>query len=135
MRRIAIGVGVVLVLGGAARPAEAQSRKAIGWWTVAAGSAMTALAFNYRRDCDGPDQYRTTIDRGFDYGTSDYCTTVSDGHVHTEETPISVRLARPGMLWTGIGAIGGGLVVALWPSAPAFTVERRGWRVQKSFGW
>ena len=97
---------------------------------------MTALAFNYRRDCDGPDQYRTTVDHGFYYGTSDYCTTYySDGRAHTENTPIDIRLARPGMLWTGIGAIGGGLVVALWPSAPAFTVERDGWRVQKQFSW
>ena len=119
MKGVVLGIVVVLVLGGAVRPAEAQSRRAVGWWTVAAGGAMTALAFNYRRDRDGRDQYRTTFDHGFRYGTSDYCTTYyDDGHVHTEHTPISVRLARPGMLWTGIGAIGGGLVLALWPSAP-----------------
>ena len=135
MKGTVLGIVVVLVLGGAIRPAEAQSRRAVGWWTVAAGGAITALAFNYRRDCDGPNQYRTTYDHGFNYGTSDYCTTISGGHAHTEHTPIDVWLARPGMLWTGIGAIGGGLVLALWPSAPAFTVERHGWRVQKSFGW
>lgn len=128
MMRLAIVF--VLVLGWTVT-AAAQSRKAAGWWTVVAGAGVTALAFNYKRSCERG--YRLRSD---DYGY-DTCITTYEYRNETriEDTPIKARLARPGMLWTGIGMIGGGFVVALWPSAPAFTVEREGWRVEKRLSW
>ena len=121
MKQIVI-VLFVLVL---AVPAQAQeprarssSRTLTGVLLIAGGAGAIAGAFNYRRDCSG---YRSTFrqERYFFDETYDYCTTVYDRHVHVEETPWDISLARPGLLWGGIGAIAfGTLLTTVWSDVP-----------------
>lgn len=120
-------IGGVLVLSLAAAPAAGQGtrvrspeRVATGVLLVLGGAGSIAAAFNYKRDCEG---YRSTYREGL-YGY-DYCTTVYAGgrHVHTEETPWDIRLARKPLLYVGTGAVVGGLLLAtVWSDVPAARV-------------
>ena len=82
---------------------------------ILGGAGAVAGAFNYRRDCRG---YRSTYRQ--DWITEyDYCTTINGRHVHTEDTPWDISLARPALLWGGVGAIAvGTLLSTVWSDVP-----------------
>ncbi len=135
-------IGIVLILS-LATPAAGQEprrtspeRFAGGVLLVLGGVGSIAAAFNYKRDCEG---YRSSFREGL-YGY-DYCTTVAGRHVHTEETPWDIRLARKPLLYVGAGAVVGGLLLAtVWADVPAarvVTVQPKPGGVSASarFGW
>ena len=121
MRRIIIALFVLAL----AVPASAQgpqvhssSRTLTGVLLIAGGAGAVAGAFNYRRDCSG---YRSTFrqERYFFDETYDYCTTVYDRHVHVEETPWDIRLARKSLFYGGLAAVGVGvLLTTVWSDVP-----------------
>lgn len=143
MRRIAIGIVVAMVIGGAVRPADAQGprvrssgRTWAGAGLILGGAGAIAGAFNYRRDCSG---YRSTFrqERYFFDETYDYCTTWNDRHVHVEETPWDIRLARRPMLYAGLGAIAfGTLLSTVWSDVPvARDLDVRAGPGRFTIGW
>lgn len=117
------------------RPADAQTRT-LGWTSVVVGGALIAASFNYKRDCDG---YRSRYEGGFSegYRVYDYCTTLTDRTATTKDTPWDISLARPALLYSGIAALTGGILVAtVWADAPvAVSPMRGGIHVGASFGF
>ena len=97
--------------------AEAQSRRAWGWVTAAAGGGLIAAAFNYSPD-QCPSGYSThTADNLptqciFISRTPPYDTDI-------QEATTGVELARRGVLWAGVGAMVGGIVLAVLPGGSA----------------
>ena len=67
---------------------------------------------------------------------SDYCTTFSDRESFTQATPIAVNLRRPPLLYTGLAALTGGLLLAtVWSHVDAplgVTIDARPGRVRVS---
>lgn len=56
------------------------------------------------------------------------------------DEPTSARLARKGMLWTGVGAVGLGVLVLALPrgaqrAAPSVVITPTGWQASKSFSF
>ena len=112
----AIVLALAAPVGAQERRVKSDTRLKTGLVLVLGGAAAMAGAFNYRRDCD--DGYRSTFGNTRQY---DYCTTVAERrHVHTEETPIDVDLARPALLYVGAGAaVLGTLLATVWVDVPA----------------
>ncbi len=116
MKGVIISLGIVMMLM-AHSPAEAQT-KALGWTSVVAGGALIVGAFNYTRDCAG---YRSRYEGGFREGfyVSDVCTTVEGHTMITKDTPWDITLARTPLLYTGVAAITGGILMAtVWADIP-----------------
>ena len=97
----------------AAAPAEAQSRKTVGWISVLAGSGLVAAAFNYEGDIC-PDGYSTHTYQH--QPTQCYYESLTPP-VDTDLRDASTRVTfeRPGLMWAGIGAIGLGAVLLTLP--------------------
>lgn len=117
MHRIAVVALVAVVFLGSASAAEAQSRSTWGWITTAAGGGLIAAAFDY-----SPDQ----CPAGYSTHTADnlptQCVFISydppyDSDI--QEATTGVELSRRGLLWAGVGAMVGGVVLALIPGGQA----------------
>ena len=113
----------------------------LGVVTAIAGAGMIVGAFNYTKDCD--DGYRSVYETGFrsEYATYDYCTTFAGNTVTTRETPVDISLKRPKLLYSGIGAVIGGVLLATaFRGSPALKdvtlqVSPGGVHVKKSFSF
>ena len=112
--RIAVVVSLVVLVFSST--AEAQSRSTWGWITAAAGGGLIAAAFNY-----SPDQCPS----GYSTHTADnlptQCIFVSRTPPYDtdiQEATTGVELARHGVLWAGVGAMGG-IVLAVLPGGNA----------------
>ena len=130
-----ISLGIVILMAPA--PAAAQT-KALGWTSVVAGGALIAGAFNYTRDCDG---YRSRYEGGVREGfyVYDVCTTVEGRMTTTKDTPWDITLARTPLLYAGVAAITGGILMAtVWADVPASPSVEMGpghVRISKTVGW
>ena len=74
-----------------------------GLGAIAVGGVLAVLAFDFHEEsCTGVS---TTFrdNRPFARSTS-YCTTTYGDSIWVEETPTTIRLARPGLIYVGIGA-------------------------------
>ena len=93
--------------------AEAQSRRTWGWITAAAGGGLIAAAFNYSPD-QCPPGYSTHT---YDYGATQcvYISPTPPYDSDIREATTDVELARRGVLWAGVGAMIGGVVLAVLP--------------------
>ena len=122
-------------------PASAQirvrstARTTAGIVAAVVGTGLIVGAFNYRRDCD--EGYRSRYQDGYpNYSSFDYCTTFSERESFTKETPITVNLRRPPLLYTGLAALTGGLLLAtIWSHVDAplsVTIDARPGRVRVS---
>ena len=120
--------------------ATPQSKDAVGIITAVVGAGLILGAFNYSSECDG---YRTQIDSNYSIGYSgaDYCTTFTSRGSRTRETPLNISLARPTLLYTGIGAMIGGTILATafnrTPGLKDVTLQvgPGGVRVEKAFSF
>ena len=124
-----------------AAPANAQTRvrstarTTAGIVAAVAGTGLIVGAFNYRRDCD--EGYRSRYEGSYpNYSSFDYCTTFSERESFTQETPIAVNLRRPPLLYTGLAALTGGLLLAtVWSHVDAplgVTIDARPGRIRVS---
>ena len=124
-----------------AAPASAQTRvrstarTTAGIVAAVAGTGLIVGAFNYRRDCD--EGYRSRYESSYpNYSSFDYCTTFSERESFTQETPIAVNLRRPPLLYTGLAALTGGLLLAtVWSHVDAplgVTIDARPGRIRVS---
>ena len=103
----------VAALAWAAVPAEAQSRKTVGWISVLAGSGLVAAAFNYEGDIC-PDGYSTHT---YQYEATQ-CYYTSPGPPYDSDlrdATTRITFERPALMWAGIGAIGLGAVLLTLP--------------------
>ena len=130
---------VALVLPTVARAqnrVRSQQRVNAGIVSIIAGTGLVLGAFNYKRECDG---YRSQFRDGLE--SYDYCTTFSDRSSITENTPWDISLARPPMLYTGLGAVALGVllttIMADVPGAPGLAIAPTpgGARVTASVGF
>ena len=120
---------------------QAEGKRTLGVVTAIAGAGMVVGAFNYKKTCD--DGYRSVYETGFraEYATYDYCTTFAGNTVTTRETPVDISLKRPKLLYSGIGAVIGGVLLAtVFRGAPALKDVTLGvgpgeLRVQKAFSF
>ena len=117
MHRIAVVALVAVVFLGSVSAAEAQSRSTWGWITAAAGGGLIAAAFDY-----SPDQCPAGYSRHTYDNLPTQCVFISydppyDSDI--QEATTGVELSRRGLLWAGVGAMVGGVVLALIPGGQA----------------
>ena len=135
-RRIAVMLAAALVFGGAA-DAQAADKTTVGASVLAIGGVLTALAFDYRSDQCPPGYTLHTYDN-----LPSQCSFISVDRTDFREATTAVELKRKGMLWSGLGAMGLGAVIAMLPDdSPMADIDvgvdpaRGGWRATKTIGW
>ena len=138
-RCIATLAAAALVFGGATE-ARAADKTTVGTSILLIGGAMTALAFDYRGDqCPTGYSLHTYQD------IPSQCLFISTSPPYDtdiREATTAVTLKRKGMLWSGLGAMGLGAVIAMLPDdSPMADIDvgvdpaRGGWRAMKTIGW
>ena len=124
-----------LVFGGAAE-ARAADKTTVGGSILVVGGVLTALAFDYSGDQCPPGYTLHTYDN-----LPSQCSYFSVDRTDIQDATTAVTLKRRGMLWSGIGAMGLGAVIALLPDdSPVADIDvgvdpRGGWRATKTIGW
>lgn len=122
-RHVAVAVVVVAVVSlTETEPATAQSRQVIGVTTVLVGAGLMAGAFDYRGDVC-PAGYSTHRYQNL----PTQCVFVSNRPPYNsdvQEATTKVRLKRRGMLWSGLGAVGVGVVLFMLPGDAGQAVSR-----------
>ena len=129
-------LAAALVFGGAA-DVQAADKRTVGGSILAVGGVLTALAFDYRGD-QCPEGYTLhTYDN-----LPSQCSYFSETRSDITDATTAVTLKRKGMLWSGLGAMGLGAVIALLPDdSPMADIDvgvdpaRGGWRATKTIGW
>ena len=114
LKRIAVAAVAGLFL---ASPVEAQSRRATGVLVTLVGSGLVAAAFDYRGDVC-PAGY--TVHTYQNLPTQCVYIAPNFSRTDVQEATTKVRLKRKGLLWSGVGAVGFGVVLAMLPAGSPF---------------
>ena len=138
MRTVATVAAFIVVPMLAAAPAEAQSRKTVGWVSVLAGSGLVAAAFNYEADIC-PDGYSTHT---YQHQSTQcyYANPTPPFDSDLRDASTRITFERPALIWAGIGAIGLGAVLLTLPENPVtrdldVQVSPERFAVSRRFGW
>lgn len=119
LTRLAVAALAVVALHA---PAEAQSKKTLGAVLAIAGGGMMAGAFDYRADVC-PDGYSTHTF----HNRPTECLFVSSTppfNTDVQEATTKATLKRQRLLWAGLGAAVGGVVLLLLPGETGQAASR-----------
>ena len=158
MRKTLTAVVYTFALMSMVLPASAQSRNAMGWLSLVAGSVLVTFAYDKTEVC--PDRYTkeefiTLVQRGWCsdrpcYGHTSYEHTSKSvcyyfnpdrpGDADVKDTIVNRTLHRRKLAWSGVGAIGLGIVLIALPENRVtrdldMQVSRKSVSVGRTFGW
>lgn len=135
MRKIlSVLIAVTLFSSGTA---VAGPKNTVGWLSILGGTGLVIGAFNYSTGCSSGATTITTHNAGY---TDTTCISSGYGYVDIKGPDTSAALARPTMLWVGLGAAATGVLLLLIPSGaqrytPDLQVMPKGVAVTKTKSW
>ena len=138
MKRMLTAAVCVLLLLSVAAPAAAQSRKTTGIVSILAGAGLVIAAFDYETDIC-PEGYSTHT---YQHQPTQCVFVSPDWPFDTDirDATTEATFTRPKLAWTGVGAVGLGVVLLTLPDNRVtrnldVQVSPERVAVRRKFGW